>query len=277
MSRLVPWKCSLACCCRGPQKSLEKVGDLFQPLDVAWKSFKGDPMDDINQLRINYKKEGYALLRYDDGPVHSYPYDSPWITDEAFSEKYNKIRHNTLVDRPRCYSLYLLMDQIRDVPGDILEVGTWRGGTGALFALTVPEKKVYLADTFTGVVKSAEWEHYKDKAHDDTSEQLVRDFTVDLGLSNTQLLTGIFPEDTGERIKDKKLSFVYLDLDVYESTKDAFNYVWGNLSQHGIVAFDDYGMISACVGISKFVDEIRNDPEKIFIQNLNGQAYIIKK
>ena len=35
MSRLVPSKCSLASCCRGPQKSLEKVGDLFQSLDLA--------------------------------------------------------------------------------------------------------------------------------------------------------------------------------------------------------------------------------------------------
>lgn len=41
--------------------------------------------------------------------------------------------------------------------------------------------------------------------------------------------------------------------------------------------FDDYGMISACSGISKFVDEIKNDDDKIFIQNLNGQAYIVKK
>lgn len=235
-------------------------------------------MDDINQLRIDYKQKGYALLQYDDGPVHSYPYDAPWLTDEHFTKVYNSIRHNTLVDRPRCYSLYLLMDQIRDVPGDILEVGTWRGGTGAMFAQLVPEKTVYLADTFEGVVKSSTWEHYKDKAHDDTSEQLVADFLKDdLGLSNTELLTGIFPEDTGDRIKGKQLAFVYLDVDVYQSTKDAFAYVWDGVSQHGVVAFDDYGMISACSGISKFVDEIRNDTDKLFIQNLNGQAYIIKK
>ena len=35
MSRLVPSKCSLASYCRGLQKSLEKVGDLFQSLDLA--------------------------------------------------------------------------------------------------------------------------------------------------------------------------------------------------------------------------------------------------
>jgi len=237
-----------------------------------------DSLKDIDQLRVAYKKDGYAVIKYDNGPVHSYPYDSPWLTDVEFDKIYDSIRSNTLVDRTRCYSLYLLMDQIKEVPGDILEVGTWRGGTAGMFTQLVPSKTVYMADTFEGVVKSSKWEHYKDKAHADTSEQLVVKFLKDdLGVSNFKILKGVFPEDTGNEVVDKKLAFVYLDVDVYRSTKDAFNFVWGSVSHHGIVAFDDYGMISACSGIKKFVDEIRNDKDKIFIQNLNGQAYIIKK
>jgi len=233
---------------------------------------------DINEQRIEYKKKGFALLEYDDGPVHSYPYDSPWITDKAFSKIYDAIRNNTLVDRPRCYALYLLLDQVKDIDGNVLEVGTWRGGTGGMFASILKEKKVYLADTFTGVVKSSEWEHYNDKAHDDTSEELVAHFLEkDLGLNNVELLTGIFPEDTGDRVKEEQFAFVYLDVDVYLSTKYAFEYAWPRLSPVGIVAFDYYVMISACEGISRFVNEIKNDHDKIFIQNLNGQAYIIKK
>jgi O-methyltransferase len=235
-------------------------------------------VDDVNQRRLNWKKEGYALLRYDDGPIHSYPYDTPWLTDEGFASIYNRIRFNTLVDRPRCYALYLLLDQIQNLPGDILEVGTWRGGTGGMFAHRMPHKTVYLADTFAGVVKSATWEHYKDGAHADTSSQLVSSFLkTDLGLTNVELLTGIFPEETGHQIDGKAFAFVYLDVDVYQSTKDAFDYVWQSVSRSGVVAFDDYGFMSACPGISRFVDEIRNDSDKLFIANLNGQAYIIKK
>jgi hypothetical protein len=44
----------------------------------------------------------------------------------------------------------------------------------------------------------------------------------------------------------------------------------------GVVAFDDYGFISACSGVHKFVNEIRDDADKLFIQNLNGHAYIVK-
>jgi len=236
-----------------------------------------DPYE-LRLMRDEYKKQGYALISYDDGPVHSSPYDAPWLTDKTFSATYDKIRNNTLVDRPRCYSLYLLTQQIKSVPGNILEVGTWRGGTAGLLAASVPAKTVFIADTFEGVVKSSDWEHYSDRAHADTSEQVVTDLLQGtLGASNFRLMRGIFPEDTGHQVESETFAFVYLDLDVYLSTKDAFNFVWEKLSPYGVVAFDDYGMVSACEGISRFIHEIKDDEDKLFIHNLNGQAYIIKK
>ncbi len=234
-------------------------------------------MDNIDQLRIEYKEKGFALFKYDDKPMGSYPYDSPWIDDPEFTKIYETIRNNTLVDRTRAYCLYQLMDQIRDVKGQVLEVGTWRGGTAGIFTQMLPDKTIYLADTFTGVVKSSSWEHYEDKAHSDTSEELVVEYLKNkLKVSNFKILKGIFPEDTGTLLDTDSLAFVYLDLDVYDSTKDAFNYVWDRVTPGGIVAFDDYGMISACAGIKKFVDEIRGDKDKLLLQNINGQAYIVK-
>jgi len=227
--------------------------------------------------RDNYKKNGIAIFRYDDGPVHSYPYDEPWIDDVEFAELYNKIRKNTLVDRSRCYSLYLLAKQAAKLDGNILEVGVWRGGTAGILTSTLKNKKVYLADTFEGVVKSSEWEHYSDNAHNDTSQKLVDDFLKkSINVNNYQIIKGIFPEQTGLEIESETFSLVYLDLDVYMSTKDAFNFVWPKINKNGIVVFDDYGMISACEGIYRFVNEIRDDKDKIFFQNMNGQAYIMK-
>ena len=231
----------------------------------------------LPDLRADLKRQGYALLKYDDGPVHSYPYDSPWLTDIQFSKLYDQVRHNTLVDRPRCYSLYLLAQQVEGLKGDFLEVGTWRGGTAGLLAKSAPDRTLYIADTFEGVVKSSEWEHYEDRAHADTNidtvEQLLRG-TLDV--DNFTILKGIFPDDTGDDLPDQPLALVYLDLDVYRSTKDAFNFIWDRVVLGGVVVFDDYGMVSACEGISRFVDEIRVDFDKLFLQNLNGQAYIVK-
>jgi O-methyltransferase len=235
-------------------------------------------MHELEGLRDEYKKQGYGLIRYDDGPVHSYPYDAPWVTDAAFGAIYDRMRNHTLVDRNRCWALYLLCRQVESVPGDVLEVGTWRGGTAGILTSALPNKTVHVADTFEGVVKAADWEHYSDRAHDDTSvevvEQLLR---LDLGVSNYRILKGIFPEQTGGLLVGRALALVYLDVDVYHSTKDAFEYVWPTLSPFGIVAFDDYGFVSACGGIKRFVDEISGDDDKIFLQNMNGQAYVIKK
>lgn len=235
-------------------------------------------MENINQLRIDLKAQGYALIRYDDGPVHSYPYDSPWLSDPEFTRVYESIRRNTLVDRLRCYSLYLLTKQVASLPGNVLEVGVWRGGTAGLLAQMLPHKTVYAADTFKGVVKASGWEHYENSAHSDTSLNLVTEFLRgDLGLPNIAILEGIFPEDTGAAVTGDRFALVHLDVDVYESTKDAFNFIWSKIVPGGIVAFDDYGMLSACAGVSRFVDEISTEPDKLFIQNSNGQAYLIKR
>jgi len=84
---------------------------------------------------------------------------SPWLMDSDFQAVYQQIKNHTLVDVYRCYELWTLGQQMKLVPGDFLEVGVWRGGTGALLASCVkpfPEKQVFLADTFAGVVKAGE-------------------------------------------------------------------------------------------------------------------------
>jgi O-methyltransferase len=234
-------------------------------------------INSIQKKREEYKEKGYALIRYDDKAIHSFPYDSPWIDDKEFSEIYDKINKNTLVDRSRCYSLYLIANQARKIKGNAIEVGVWRGGTAGILTKVLKDKKVYLADTFEGVVKSSGWEHYSDSAHSDTTQDLVQNFLKNtMKVDNYEIIKGIFPEESGSIIESESFSLAYLDLDVYLSTKDAFNFIWPKMNKNGIVVFDDYGMISACEGIYRFVNEIKHDNDKIFFQNMNGQAYIIK-
>lgn len=79
---------------------------------------------------------------------------SPWLDDLEFMRIFNAISHNTLFDIYRCRELWSLVAQTASVPGDILEVGVWRGGTGALMAARSQGldsgKRVYLCDTYTG-------------------------------------------------------------------------------------------------------------------------------
>ena len=232
----------------------------------------------IAEEREHYKRMGFALIHYDDDAIHSYPYDAPWLTDDApFNRLYERIRKHTLVDRVRCYALYQLAGQARKVPGNILEVGVWRGGTAALLAHTAPEKTVYAADTFRGVVKAADWEHYVDGAHADTSREVVIDLLKGkVGAKNYVILEGIFPEETGSAVSEEAFSLVHIDVDVYESARDVYEFVWNKMTVGGVIVFDDYGMISACPGISRLVNELAPDGNKLFLPGPSGQAYIVK-
>src|SRR3984957_3326146 len=97
-----------------------------------------------------------------------------------------------------------------------------------------------------------------------------------MGLTNIVLLEGVFPEDTGSRITAESLRFVHIDVDVYQSAKDVFDWAWPRLSHNGAVVFDDYGC-PATPGVTKFVDELSGRHDALLLHNLNGHGIVIKR
>ena len=201
---------------------------------------------------------------------------SPWLLDASFQAVYQCIKGHTLVDIYRCYEIWTLGRQLSQVSGSFLEVGVWRGGTGALLAAAAPQKHVYLADTFAGVVKAGDDDtKYIGGEHADTPAELVADLLQSIKLSNFSLLKGIFPDQTAPAIEDK-LALCHCDVDVYYSAKDVVEWVIPRLIQGGAIVFDDYGF-SGCEGVTRFVNEMRNDPRFLFFHNLNGHAIMVRK
>lgn len=203
---------------------------------------------------------------------------APWLSDAEFVDIYNRIVQNTLVDKYRCYELWSLGKQIQTVEGDVLEVGVWRGGTGALLAKSIAGfgKKIYLADTFTGVVKAGERDAgYSGGEHADTSRSLVEALLETCELVNTIILQGVFPEETAQCVTGK-IAMLHCDVDVYLSAKDVVEWTLPRLSPGGVIVFDDYGF-DGCEGITRLVNEYRGRPEFMFFYNLNGHAILYKR
>lgn len=164
--------------------------------------------------------------------------------------------------------------------GALIEVGVWRGGTGALIAKRADSlgirDTVYLCDTFAGVVKAGNNDSsYLGGEHADTSLETVREVLDTLSVKNTEILTGIFPDETGSLVSENEFRFCHIDVDVYQSAKDVLLWVWPRLSIGGIVVFDDYGF-RGCDGIARLVNEERQKNDRVFIHNLNGHAVLIK-
>jgi len=203
---------------------------------------------------------------------------APWLDDRDFQNLYEKIRDHTLVDIYRCYELWSLAKQCQAVEGDLLEVGVWRGGTGCILASAVqqrPEKKIYLADTFAGVVKAGKDDtRYVGGEHADTSAAIVQHLVEELSLENVQILQGIFPEDTQSRVNGK-IALLHCDVDVYQSSKDIVEWCLPRLSIGGLIIFDDYGFFG-CEGVTRYCEELKQRPEFKIIHNLNGHAIFIK-
>ena len=211
-------------------------------------------------------------------PISTY---APWQVDTEFRRVYRAVHHNTLVDVWRCYELWSLIGELRDVPGAVLEVGVWRGGTGALMAaserVSGMHDRVYLCDTWQGVVKtSAVDTYYRDGKHDDASIEGVRQLIESLGLDNVTCLQGVFPDETGDRVVEDAFRLCHIDVDVYRSAKDVLEWVWPKLSRSGVVVFDDYGF-PACPGVTQLVDEQRLQEDRLVLHNLNGHGIIVKR
>ncbi len=205
---------------------------------------------------------------------------SPWLLDQAFLDCHNIIKKFTLVDIFRCYELWHLLEQVSSLPGEILEVGTWRGGTGCLLGKKATilglGSKVILCDTFTGVVKTGQMDSsYQGGEHADTSVAIVEECASMLEISNLKLLSGIFPEETGGEIEDLQFRFCHIDVDVYQSGKDVLEWVWKRMPIGGIIVFDDFGF-SSTRGITQLVHEEEKKTDRVSIQNLNGHAVFIR-
>lgn len=205
---------------------------------------------------------------------------APWLSDNSFNRAYEIIKDYTLVDKYRCYELWQLVEQTAKLHGALIEVGVWRGGSGALIAekskLDGIKDKVFLCDTFTGVVKAGDPDStYIGGEHADTSKATVEEAINKLKLDNTEILVGVFPEETSKLISDNTFRFCHIDVDVYQSARDIVEWLWPKLVIGGIVVFDDYGF-QGCNGVTRFVNEERRKKGRLVIHNLNGHAIVIK-
>jgi O-methyltransferase len=162
----------------------------------------------------------------------------------------------------------------------MLEVGVWRGASSGIIGKSAQlngiQDTLYLCDTFEGVVKAGPKDStYVGNEHSNTTIDKVNEVIKKLELKNVKVLKGIFPDETSNQVTDKSFKFCHIDVDVYKSAEDIFNWIWPKMEIGGIVVFDDYGF-SMCDGITKFVNENRSRDDLCYVHNLNGHAIFIK-
>jgi len=159
-----------------------------------------------------------------------------WI---ARGVAYGQLPLQTLLTQDRINVLRNAALEVIDLPGDVAEVGTYKGGITRLFAETLPHKQVYGFDTFYGL-PSLMHRHTLDVHTANEFEANYGEVSLYLcDLPNVALKPGVFPA-TAEGLEGKKFCLVHLDGDLYETTKEGLAFFWPRLVEGGIIVLDDY-------------------------------------
>lgn len=152
----------------------------------------------------------------------------------------------------------------RGVPGDLLEAGVWRGGATILMRAVLQahgdtERKVWVADSFEGCPKPRVPSERIDRHWFNNflcvPFEVVRANFERYGLLDDRVvfLPGWFQESL-PNAPIHNLAVLRIDADMYSSTLDVLNALYGKVSKHGYVIIDDYFTIEPC---RRAVDEFR--------------------
>jgi len=212
---------------------------------------------------------------------HSYKllggYNLPFFRKLSYAwelaSRYAEVQHSTILGLTKLSSLYRFLKLSAPVRGSMAELGVYKGGTAKLIATVVPDKTLYLFDTFSGMPDEQSIDKHKAGDFDDTSIEAVSHLLNDR--QNIVFRQGYFPTTT-QGLEGERFSFVHIDGDLYQSTLDALEFFYPRMVSGGIMIFDDYEW-PHCPGVKKAMDEFLHDkPEKIFVRR-EYQAVLVKQ
>lgn len=167
----------------------------------------------------------------------------------------------TLLDYRRLGMLVAALRYSASIKGDVIEFGSFRGGSAGLMLQYLPsDKRIHVCDSFEGMPDVVEEDnfHRKGDFSDTTAERVER------GLrslsSNFQLHIGFFKQtlQVMEKNTDLTFSFAHIDVDLYESVKEALEFCYSRMGHGSVIIFDDYGA-PTCLGAKQAVDEFFSD------------------
>jgi predicted O-methyltransferase YrrM len=168
------------------------------------------------------------------------PVDVELLADPAFQASVKEVSDLTLLDTPRLANLWNLSRLAPD--GNILEIGSYKGGGALHLSNACPKRKIIVCDSFEGFEKLRPDldRNFEPHMFKDNSKEKVEQLFHSRGRPH-EVIQGFFPASVAGR-QIGPISFVHLDADVYKATIESLQYLIDNrlLTQKAIVVLDDY-------------------------------------
>lgn len=209
------------------------------------------------------------------------------LQNKRLLEIYSRVKDYTMVDPTLFCDNLKLLDNIKDLNGDIVECGVWKGGMSAALAFNIDKNRhFHLFDSFEGLPAPKQldgeaakaWSRgempnifYNNCSAEETSAIQIMNET---GQTFTTY-KGWF-EDTIPNNKIGEIALLRLDGDWYESTLICLEYLYPKLTQSGVVILDDYYTWDGCSkAVHDYLSKIKSRAK--IDRTKNGVVYIVKR
>lgn len=218
-------------------------------------------------------------------------YINKFDTDKAFEYENGFYLTSNISRLGKEITHYELYKMITNLPGDIVELGVFKGTSLIRFATyrelleNVNSRKIIGFDSF-GEFPKTNYEEDKllrqnfiDSAGSSLSVNDLEECFKHKGIKNVELVKGDILKELPLYIKNKpqlRISLLHIDTDIYEPAKMALEILYDKIVGGGVIIFDDYGTFP---GETKAVDEFFKDKNislRKFTFSHNIPVYVIK-
>ena len=126
-----------------------------------------------------WKWSFFLLKKFKLGVTHLY--DHQILDDRRFFELVYRLRNEgrTLQNIWELYNLYKGVLQTTKIPGDIVELGVYKGGSAKLICEIKDDRHLHLFDTFEGMPKAGESDIIQEGAFGDIAVEDVKKYLRD--------------------------------------------------------------------------------------------------
>lgn len=213
--------------------------------------------------------------------VPSYRFKWPqldWWNNKEFTRYLEQFRESRGLNADRKWMVYQLLRLVADVPGDTAECGVYQGATSYLVCCANRESRAgakthHIFDSFEGLSEpgpsdGSHWAKADLKCKIETVRSALSDF------AKIEFHPGWIPNRFRD-VEDRKFSFVHIDVDLADPTRESLAFFYPRMEEGGIIACDDYG-ISTCAGATQAVDRLLEDKPEKMLGLPDGGGFLIK-
>ncbi len=196
--------------------------------------------------------------------------------DEAYRKPardlIRRVRQETpmvLVD-DEAYNIYALAARTARIPGDLAELGVFKGGSARLICEVKGDRELHLFDTFAGLPEVGKSDPEFGKGGFASSFEKVQSYLS--SFANVSYHVGLFPE-TANGLEHLRFSFVHLDVDLYSSTLSGLTWFYPRLNRGAVLVSHDY--VNA-LGVRQAFEEFFADKPECLLELSGTQVACVK-